>query len=147
MPPVRALSPITRADFQNLSQLRLAEAQALLSGRFPEGAFYLAGYAVECALKACISRQQPSQQFPPRQGSWSRLYTHDLEALIDAAGLKAILQAARASDPDLDANWAAVLDWSEQSRYAFPNAADALNLYDAVTDQNHGALQWLRTFW
>jgi HEPN domain-containing protein len=47
---------MNRADLQSLSNLRLADARALLSaGRFA-AAYYLAGYAVECALKACIAR-------------------------------------------------------------------------------------------
>jgi HEPN domain-containing protein len=45
---------MNRFDSQKLASLRLREAKALLAAGFPEGAYYLAGYAVECALKACL---------------------------------------------------------------------------------------------
>jgi HEPN domain-containing protein len=45
---------ISRADFQQLADVRLKEAKALLDLGMWDGAYYLAGYAVEVALKACI---------------------------------------------------------------------------------------------
>lgn len=45
-----------RRRFQELSRIRLDEAKALLESELSDGAFYLAGYAVECALKACIAK-------------------------------------------------------------------------------------------
>lgn len=47
---------MNRSDFQDLAQIRLAEAAALLQAERFDGAYYLAGYAVECALKACIAK-------------------------------------------------------------------------------------------
>jgi HEPN domain-containing protein len=47
---------MNRTDFQELAEERLEDARPLLdAGRF-SGAYYLAGYAVECALQACIAR-------------------------------------------------------------------------------------------
>jgi hypothetical protein len=46
--------PLTRTDLQQLADARIAEANALLAAGLWDGAYYLAGYAVECALKACI---------------------------------------------------------------------------------------------
>ena len=48
---------ITRADFQQLADLRLAKANALLDLGMWDGACYLARYAVEGALKACIVKR------------------------------------------------------------------------------------------
>jgi hypothetical protein len=48
---------MNRAEFQKLSDLRLHESKALLTAGLPQGAYYLAGYAVECALKACIAKR------------------------------------------------------------------------------------------
>lgn len=44
----------TRVEFQRLAEARLVEAKALLDVGKWDGAYYLAGYAVELALKACI---------------------------------------------------------------------------------------------
>ena len=43
-----------KADFQALAERRLREARVLLAANEPDGAYYLGGYAVECALKTCI---------------------------------------------------------------------------------------------
>jgi hypothetical protein len=37
--------------------VRLAEAEALMNLGHADGAYYLAGYAVECGLKACIAQE------------------------------------------------------------------------------------------
>jgi HEPN domain-containing protein len=47
---------VKRKDLQFLARARIAEAKALLGSGNPHGAYYLAGYAVEFALKACIAR-------------------------------------------------------------------------------------------
>jgi len=58
--------PIYRDDLRRLTDIRLAEARILIdAGKWP-GAFYLAGYAVECALKACIARSVRQFEFPDR---------------------------------------------------------------------------------
>jgi HEPN domain-containing protein len=48
---------MNREDFQQLAESRLKEARALLTAELPDGAYYLAGYAIECALKACIAKR------------------------------------------------------------------------------------------
>lgn len=40
---------MNRSDFQQLPEIRLRESQALLDASCFDGAYYLAGYAVECA--------------------------------------------------------------------------------------------------
>jgi hypothetical protein len=45
---------MNRVDFQNLATERLSDAEALIAGGRFDCAYYVAGYAVECALKACI---------------------------------------------------------------------------------------------
>jgi len=39
------------SDFQKLSAIRLEEARVLLRNKQYAGAYYLAGYSIECALK------------------------------------------------------------------------------------------------
>jgi len=46
---------VDRKDLQTLSTIRLKEATALLKAGLFDGSYYLAGYSVECALKACIA--------------------------------------------------------------------------------------------
>jgi hypothetical protein len=79
--------PIFRKDFQNLARLRAADAKALLNARRPQGAYYLAGYTIECALKACIAKTARRYQFPPDKSYVDKVYRHSLEELAKVAGL------------------------------------------------------------
>ena len=52
----------------------LKRQKALLDGGYPAGAYYLMGYAVECALKACIAKQTKRYDFPPKPSSVNAIY-------------------------------------------------------------------------
>src|SRR5438445_10683236 len=96
--------------------MRLTDAQQLLAaGRF-DAAYYLAGYAVECALKACIARQIDQYDFPDKRLA-EKSWTHVLEDLVGVAGLRQPFDAAQAADGDVADNWAIVAQWSELFRY------------------------------
>jgi HEPN domain-containing protein len=56
---------MNRRDFQKLALIRIADAQVLFQNGRYDAAYYLAGYAVECALKACIAKQTMRHDFPP----------------------------------------------------------------------------------
>jgi hypothetical protein len=58
---------MNRTDFQQLAELRLREAEALLAAGLPDGAYHLAGYSVECALKACIAKRTQLHDFPEKK--------------------------------------------------------------------------------
>ena len=138
---------MNRNDLQNLSRLRVRESRVLLDNRCFAGAYYLLGYAVECALKACIAKQVKHHDFPDRKFV-NDSYTHDLEKLLNLSGLKDELLRTAQSQPSLAVNWAITKDWSEQSRYRQDiSAVMAKDLYSAVTARKHGVLSWLKTYW
>src|SRR5882762_8203261 len=70
-----------RATFQQLAESRLAEARLLLANGLPSGAYYLAGYAIECALKAIIAADFRATEIPDPKYVRD-IYTHDLSALF-----------------------------------------------------------------
>jgi HEPN domain-containing protein len=74
-----------RTTFQLLAEQRLAEAKLLLQNGFPSGAYYLAGYSIECALKARISRDFRADEIPDKK-LIDRVYVHDLNKLLALAG-------------------------------------------------------------
>jgi hypothetical protein len=80
---------VNRRDFQLLSAVRLKEAKALLEAGFPDGAYYLAGYSVECALKACIAKRTNRHDFPDKKRA-NESYTHNLTQLVITAKLEAV---------------------------------------------------------
>ena len=112
---------MTRKELQSLASLRLKEAKVLLENGCPEGAYYLAGYAAECAFKACSAKQTERHEFPdlPRaQASWR----HNLVELAAAADLDKAIKAFEQQQPELSLNWTIVRQWSEQSRMSAERA-------------------------
>ena len=137
---------MNRTELQRLAKERISDAKVLLAARHWSGAYYMAGYAVECALKACIAKLMKSEEFPDKKFA-DKCWTHNLPQLLDLAGLKAAFDAALRADPDLADNWDTVKEWTEESRYARTAKAKAENLYEAITDRKHGVLSWLKRRW
>ena len=138
---------VTRADFQQLADIRLREAKALLDLGFWDGAYYLAGYAIEIALKACIIKKvMATDAFQDKKFSES-CWTHDIGKLIALAGLQPTWTAATIADPRLWGNWGVVKLWSEQTRYDRCTEDEAKTLYTAISDPTHGVLTWIKTQW
>lgn len=138
---------MNRAEFQQLAEVRVKEAEALLAAGLWDGAYYLAGYAVECGLKACIAKLTRAEDFPPKPETVKGFYSHNLAALLTAAQLADTFRVAAATDPDLADNWNAVKDWSEQSRYERPTEIKARQLLEAITATPGGVLPWIKTCW
>jgi hypothetical protein len=55
-PGANGVAVMNRAELQRLAKERISDAKVLLAARHWSAAYYLAGYAVECALKACIAK-------------------------------------------------------------------------------------------
>src|ERR1051326_568447 len=131
---------MTRSDFRKLAEDRLRDARALFAARRYSGAYYLAGYVVECALKACIARLTRRFDFPDKKTA-ADSHTHNLERLVGLAGLEADFKARQSADPVFKANWTIVEAWTETSRYEQKSRAEADDLIRAVSEPGHGVLQ------
>ncbi len=105
------------------------------------------GYAVECALKACIARRTREHDFPDRvlaRDSW----THDLELLARTAGLWGDLSAAMRQDQVFAKRWAVVKTWTAAARYGIETSVtEAEVFHEACTEQRGGVLTWIRRRW
>ena len=134
-----------RRDFQRLARMRLSEARVLIRSRNFEGAYYLTGLAVECAVKACIAKNTRRHDFPPDQTALRDIYTHSLARLIGAAKLQPQLEAELRSNILFKSKWDVVKGWDVKSRYA-TGGLNAGDLYRAVAGRN-GVMQWLRQRW
>lgn len=138
---------MNRAELHQLAKDRIRDAKTLLAARRWSGAYYLAGYAVECALKACvIVHLMKTDLFPERRFS-EQCWTHNLAQLLGLAGLEAAFAAAQAADPNLETNWRIVRGWNESSRYERTTRKKAVALYNAITDKKHGVLSWIKGCW
>jgi hypothetical protein len=139
---------VNRAELRQLAEDRILDAACLLLGGRAAGAYYLAGYAVECELKACIMAhvEAVGAIFQDRTFS-EKCWTHDLEELLKLANLEPTLDADTAANAALSANWGAAKDWTETSRYEQRTQPEAQALFDAIDSQPDGVLQWIRNHW
>lgn len=138
---------MNRSDLQQLADIRVEDAKVLLdAGRFA-GAYYLLGYAVECALKSCITKQIREFDFPEKK-LITESYSHDLTKLVRLSGVGHLHEAEVKENAAFENNWLVVKDWSEDSRYDALAAENvARDMYSAVTDATDGVLTWLKKHW
>jgi len=138
---------MNRLVLQELSKIRRKEAAALLKAKHYSGAYYLLGYSIECALKACIAKQTNKHDFPNKDLA-NKAYVHNLEQLIKLAGLENDLDNDIKANRTLEVNWAVVKDWKESSRYICSiTPADAKDFYSACTSRTNGILSWIKEKW
>ena len=139
---------MNRLDFQLLADVRIEEAGALLNlpTPMPDGAYYLAGYAVECALKACICLKYAQYDWPEKKFV-ADSHTHDLLDLVRLAGLSAQRVAEAAFDIAFFNNWQVVNEWREQSRYERHSLIKARRMFEAVDNNANGVLSWIKARW
>jgi HEPN domain-containing protein len=137
---------MNRQQLQELTEIRLQEARSLLTVGFSDGAYYLAGYSIECAFKACIARRTREHDFPDKRlGNES--HTHSLIELLRLSQLASLLEAEIRLDPAMRVRWTVVREWSEASRYERHTVAAAQALLQAVEEDSGGLLPWIRRHW
>jgi len=130
-----------RADFEKLMDFRLSEAKSLLAEGKWDGAYYLAGYAVEFAFKVRIIAQLMASESFPDKKLIDDFYKHNLMELRKTAGLELVMQ----QDDTVAAQWNIVKDWSEQTRYQIGKTeADAVSLVNAIESE---VLPWIKARW
>lgn len=78
--------PLRGTVFAEVAVERMSDADALLRERRYNGAIYMAGYAVECALKAALCRHQVETWLTVDEQS------HDLSAYAARMGLQHTIQ-------------------------------------------------------
>jgi HEPN domain-containing protein len=120
---------------------------ALLGNRRYSSAYYLSGYAIECALKACIAKNFRRHEFP-NLDTVRKSYTHDLGELLKTAGLASALEERKKRTDQFGKYWEeVVIKWRETSRYEQPTKALAEELIRAVSDTREGVLPWIKLHW
>lgn len=138
---------MNKSELEELVAIRVKEANVLLNSQCFQGAYYLIGYALECAFKACISKQVKAFDFPDKRLA-NASHTHQLSDLVGVAGLKQKLIEQESHNENFKLNWAVAKDWSEISRYeCIVEENKAKDLYKAITDNESGILAWLKNYW
>src|SRR5437899_2315584 len=106
------------------------------------GVYYLAGYVIECALKACVAKKTKQHDFPNKDLA-QHVYTHDLQKLLERAGVAYQLQQEFRNYPALEVKWEVVRDWKEKSRYEVHGRKKAKDMLEAVA----GVFECIKKYW
>ncbi len=138
---------MNRGDLQRLAEARLEDARVLLAGRRYAAAYYLAGYAIECGLKACIAKRVKRYDFPSSANFSREVFTHRLVDLVRHAELREALADKIVDSSEFELNWGVVAGWSEESRYDQKTRREAEALLNAITDVPDGVMAWIRLNW
>lgn len=97
-------------DYPDAARKHLHDAWALLSSNRPDGAAYLSGYSVECALKTLIVLEGAT---PPRTHKLANLRA-EVNRLATIAGSRAARYFGRATQ---SVATAAIARWRPEMRY------------------------------
>lgn len=139
---------MNRTELQQLAHDRIEDARILLDNDRWTAAFYLVGYAVETALKACILKfvEDTGIIFTDKRFA-EKCWTHRLEDLVTQADLQPKLGQDMGANTTLRGFWGVVKDWTEVSRYEQKTEAEARELYEAVTNDPDGVFRWIQRHW
>ena len=142
---------MNRTDLQQLANDRIADVEALLAAHRWAGAYHMAGYALECALKSCVLHhiEKTGVIFSDKKylDALPKCWTHDLSHLLNQTGLMSDFGEACKANPILYGNWGVAKDWTEVSRYQQKNQAEAEELFKAITNVPNGVLPWIQIHW
>ncbi len=139
---------MNRAELRQLAADRIEDARLLLANDRWTAAYYLVGYAVETALKACILKfvEETGVIFTDRKFA-EKCWTHRFQDLVRQANLEPRLGQDISANPNLGGYWGVVEAWSEASRYGQKTEAESRDMFDAVTNDPDGVLPWIQRHW
>lgn len=129
-------SPSEVRRFHRVALQRLEDAEILLANDRTTAAMYLAGYAVECSLKALLLAAAPRARHPQILKSFYGKIGHDLEWLRRELRRHAVILPA-----EVARHLRRVANWSTDLRYeAGRRAARETRVFLEATAQ---VLQWV----
>jgi HEPN domain-containing protein len=123
---------------------KLNTARLLLDHGYPGDAYYLAGYAVEFALKSRIAGRFRARTIPDL-ALVRQIYTHSLDALAHHAGVLVALKQSMDANPAIRYAWDTARTWNVEARYGGVSVDRARQYIDAVggTNGTGGLIAWL----
>jgi hypothetical protein len=130
-------------QWRESAALNLKTAEDLRAvGRDWPSVYWHAGFAVENILKAIRVKRDGLEEWPlsDRGKTW-----HDLNFIMDKAGLRAAIKMESGQDQTFAAYWLTVKDWKQERRYPGdpPTELEARDLLKAVANPTSGIMRWL----
>lgn len=105
---------LTISDLERISTARLLDASTLYAAARYDGAFYLAGYSLEFALKARICKTLNWPDYPMTNKEFEPFRSfkvHDLEVLLKLSGYEQVIKSQQFPE------WSKVRIWQPEIRY------------------------------
>jgi HEPN domain-containing protein len=140
--------PLSRAELKDLSSKMLETVKSLQEKG--DYCFVRAnvGFVIEFALKAviCKALSCPVYPYPPDKS----YRTHDLNDLIQKAGLQKTLQNRLTENKDFYVNWSLTSSWSPEYRYmpvGCTSKAEAEEMINALEHPQNGVYVWIQIIW
>lgn len=121
------------ADLRKLAEAKIRDALLLFENSGFSNAYYLAGYSLEIAMKACIAKQFSANTMPDKQMVIDT-YSHDLNRLIGVAGLRIEFLEKREADTLFAQYWAIASKWSPESRYRLIDKSETQYFLNSIVD-------------
>lgn len=145
---------MNRAHLQKLTEERIEDAVVLLAGERWGLAYHILGFIIEYALKSCILEHINLTGWIFDEKGKNKIEdcrTHDFMTLIRIAGLLDKLNdKLKERTPDgieFVRCWETVSRWAVASRYELKTESEAKDLFAAITNDPHGVLKWIQTYW
>jgi hypothetical protein len=115
------------------------DALELCANKRADGAWFNAGFAIECCLKAAIMKQRRLNRWPDRNEA-PELWTHDLGDLFRMLGIDLAGLHRHPVAPSLKT----VLDWRREHGYAVGKVPlrNARSMCEAAFESD-GVVEWL----
>jgi hypothetical protein len=137
---------LKRNELRATAQAKLDDAIILLNNGRYSNAYYLAGYAVEIGLKACIAAQVAAETIPDKSFI-QKILKHEFPVLIGLAGLAPALRDQQDKDANFAAYWAVCAEWSPDKRYEPVDPTSSQLLISAIAEKKSGVLEWIKLYW
>lgn len=138
-------------DLKRISEARLKTAEILINAQDWEGAAYMMGYVLECALKAVVCKTLHLQSYPDKADDISKFFkTHKFDPLLILSGLQdtfntgapiAVWQSWSEFTGEYPGDWPAM-------RYNAPgltwNEVKVKKMYTNLIDPVHGIITQIK---
>lgn len=147
-------------EIRALAQLRLDDAGVLAENGRSDGAFYLAGYAVELTLKARLTehlglpglfdptaKKVPEEQFKDVDKLRQLAQTHNLLLLLSLCGIKPAYHLQMRARKTFLKYQPLLESWNEGVRYQLPGSATSIDAQSFLRflQGPDGFLQWIES--
>jgi HEPN domain-containing protein len=150
------MAKITRDSLRVSSKQKMIEAKFLIDNDYIDLSFYLIGYAIEFALKACVCKNLDiddlfceNRQSKVKNELIAKFKTHDYESLIILSGLYKKKQEIQAKNEELYLDLTYIFkkaNWKPDCRYypvSTKSKEDVIEFFKSAKE----LLKWIENYW